>query len=424
MIFALATLFLTAPTHFAIIGDYGNSSVPEANVATMVSSWNPDFVVTAGDNNYDTGAAATIDANIGQYYHNFIYNYTGAFGAGSATRRFFPCLGNHDWGNNGTNPTGANPYLAYFDLPGNERYYSFTQGECQFFILDSDPNEPDGVTSSSIQGQWLQAQMAASLARYKIVVFHHAAYSSAQHGPTTYMQWPFALWGADTVITGHDHSYERLSVDGIPYFVNGLGGRSLYNWGTIMGQSQFRFNADYGAQHAWADNYRLRLDFVRRTGVTVESFSMPSRYPSEAIPVSGTIQGEIETLFKPDNLWMTSSSKGGKAIFDVAIIPRLQNPSTLRLEWQSRKDLESDYDSYLAYVETVQAFNVTSNQWVTVLATKLKTTPVSNSVQLPGNAQQYVDPISGQVRVRVSYIDRTYAKIIRASVNYMRLIAN
>jgi tartrate-resistant acid phosphatase type 5 len=38
------------------------------------------------------------------------------------------------------------------------------------------------------------------------------------------MQWPFAAWGATAVLAGHDHDYERLTVGGLPYFVNGLGG--------------------------------------------------------------------------------------------------------------------------------------------------------------------------------------------------------
>lgn len=414
----LATFLLAAPTHFAIVGDYGKDTVAEGDVANMIAGWNPDFIVTTGDNNYETGAAATIDANIGKYYHNFIYNYTGAFGAGSATRRFYPSLGNHDWGT-----AGALPYLAYFDLPGNERYYTFTQGECQFFVLDSDPNEPDGVTPTSVQGVWLQTLMAASLARYKIVVFHHAAYSSAQHGPNTYMQWPFALWGADAVLTGHDHSYERLNVDGIPYFVNGLGGKSIYVWGTIMPQSIFRYNSDYGAQRAWADNYRLRFDFLRRTGATIESFSVASRYPSEVVPGIGETLGGVETLFKADNLWLTCSSKIGKASFDVVIIPRIANPTSLILQWQSRNFSDPAQDNELTYLETTQAFNILANQWVTILTTKIKGTPVSSSAALPGNPIDFIDPGTGQVKVRISYLQRGGARVIQAAVNYVRLIA-
>jgi hypothetical protein len=266
--------------------------------------------------------------------------------------------------------------------------------------------------------------MAASLARYKIVVFHHAAYSSAEHGPSVYMQWPFAAWGADVVLNGHDHSYERLNVDGIPYFVNGLGGKSLYTWVTIMAQSVFRFNADYGAQQAWADAYQIRFDFVRRTGVTVESFSMPSRYPSEVFPAAGTTVGDIIALFKADSHWFTCFTKTGKASFDVTFVPRITNPTTLTLEWQSRNDSELAYDSgELSYLETVQARNAVTNQWVTVLTTKVRSTPVTNSIKLPGNGQDYVDPATGLVQVRMNYLEKSGARIIRSAVSYLRLIA-
>jgi hypothetical protein len=67
---------------FAVIGDYGQAGRPEQDVANLVKSWDPDLIITAGDNNYPTGSAATIGQNIGQYYHDFIYPYTGAYGAG------------------------------------------------------------------------------------------------------------------------------------------------------------------------------------------------------------------------------------------------------------------------------------------------------------------------------------------------------
>ena len=81
---------------------------------------------------------------MGQFYHDFIYHYTGSYGAGSASQRFLAALGNHDW-----QTTGARPYLDFFTLPGNERYYSFTRGPVAFFDIDSDGHEPDGNTSTS-----------------------------------------------------------------------------------------------------------------------------------------------------------------------------------------------------------------------------------------------------------------------------------
>ena len=107
---------------FAVIGDYGKGNDNEALVASMVAGWNPDFVITTGDNNYPDGAADTIDVKIGQFYSDFIGNYTGSYGSGSETNRFWPSLGNHDWHSIdcvGSDCSG--PYFDYFTLPNNER---------------------------------------------------------------------------------------------------------------------------------------------------------------------------------------------------------------------------------------------------------------------------------------------------------------
>src|SRR5882672_3673404 len=141
---------------FAVIGDFGLNNSTERDVADLVKSWNPDFVITVGDNNYPYGAASTIDANIG----------------------------NHDW-----YTAGATPYLDYFVLPNNERYYDFVQGPVHFFAVDSDPNEPDGNTSTSVQGNWLMNRLNTSTDPWKLVYFHHPPYSSgATHGSTPWMQ--------------------------------------------------------------------------------------------------------------------------------------------------------------------------------------------------------------------------------------------
>ncbi len=101
----------------------------------MVIGWNPVFIVTTGDNNYQHGEATTIDTNIGKYYSQFIGNYHGAWGPGSATNRFWPSLGNHDWEAITCNTQGCSgPYLDYFTLPGNERYFEVDLGLVSLFV--------------------------------------------------------------------------------------------------------------------------------------------------------------------------------------------------------------------------------------------------------------------------------------------------
>ena len=266
---------LTDTVRLAVIGDFGYAGQPEADVAALVHGWDPELVLTVGDNNYEVGSAKTIDANIGQYYHDFIYPYFGKYGKGADQNRFFPILGNHDW-----DTPGAQPYLDYFTLPNNERYYDFTWGPVHFFGLDSDVREPDGITSGSVQGIWLQGRLAASTSPWKLVYVHHPPYSSGVGGSHAALQWPYEQWGADAVMSGHDHTYERIIRSGFPYFVNGLGGRNLHTFGTPVPGSQVRYNADFGAMLVDADTDDMTFRFYSRAGALVDTYVMVGPSPT------------------------------------------------------------------------------------------------------------------------------------------------
>jgi tartrate-resistant acid phosphatase type 5 len=253
----------------AVIGDYGSGRKPEGDVADLVKSWSPNFIITTGDNNYPSGAADTIDENVGKFYHEFIADYQGQFGSGADQPRFFPTLGNHDW-----DSQNAKPYLDYFNLPGNERYYDFIWEPVHVFILDSDPREPDGIRQNSNQADWLRQKLSESKQPWNLVVMHVPPYSSGPEGHITWMRWPYKDWGASAVLAGHDHAYERLTVDGLPYLVNGLGGGAVYDFGTILDESQFRYNSDYGAMLITADSQRITFEFYNRSRQLVDSYSI------------------------------------------------------------------------------------------------------------------------------------------------------
>ncbi len=264
---------------FAVIGDYGWASQPAADVARLVKSWKPGFIVTTGDNNYPNGAAYSIDKNIGQYYHNYIYKYRGKYGAGSLTRRFFPALGNHDW-----HQGSAQAYTNYFNLPGNERFYSFRKGPIQFFILDSMKEEPYGNTPESAQAAWLKNGLLASTAPFQIVVTHYPPYSSGKHGSVPFMQWDYKEWGADAVLSGHNHVYERLMVNDLLYLVNGLGGSEVgYFRAEVLPESRFRYNEDFGAMRVEAANEYVKFQFYSRNQILIDEYvigQLPPSYPA------------------------------------------------------------------------------------------------------------------------------------------------
>jgi hypothetical protein len=244
-----------------VIGDYGKGSYAcEQHVATMVKAWDAAsrlyFVMTVGDNNYERGAQRTLDKNITRDWGGFIKE-----------RRFYPTLGNHDWYttrvDNPNVPWGTPyPYVDYFsylaplspptDPPVQGRYYKVSPSPLvELFALDSDFHEQDGTCCNSKQADWLRQSLAASNKPWRIVYFHHAPYTTARLDPATlWMRWPFTAWCATSVIAGHEHAYERLQIEGIPYFVNGIGGNPwLYEQEACPEArgSQKRFNRAHGA---------------------------------------------------------------------------------------------------------------------------------------------------------------------------------
>ncbi len=254
---------------FAAIGDYGSGNQDEADVAKLIEGWQPDFIITLGDNNYPSGATDHMDDAVGQFFHSYIYPYEGNFGNGAEQNRFFPALGNHD-----LITENGKPYYDYFTLPGNERYYDFSWGNLHLFVLNTNDNEPDGVGASSKQAAWLKQGLEASTSTWNIVYMHYSPYSSGMQGSTDWARWPYGEWGADAVLAGHDHTYERLVENGLVYFVNGLGGGGRYDFGQILEGSEVRYNAEYGAMRVEATGEQVIFQFFNINYELIDQLEM------------------------------------------------------------------------------------------------------------------------------------------------------
>jgi PKD repeat protein len=318
---------VTAYPLFAVIGDYGTGSSNEATVASMVNSWNPDFVITVGDNRY----TSDYDETVGQFYCNYLADAgSGSFCPGNlnTTNAFFPSLGNHDYSDGG----GLNEYLDYFTLPGNgivssntsgnERYYDFIIGPVHFFVVDSD-QAISSTADNTAQRNWLQAQLAASTSPWQVVYLHHAPFSSAQHGSISDVQFPYASWGADAVLAGHDHVYERLLVDNIPYFVNGLGGSSIYQFNTPVAGSQVRFNDAFGAMRVNASDNALSFEFIDFNGTIVDSYTVGAGAPAASFTHSCTA---LECTFTDTSIDNDGTISGWSWLFGDGTTSSEQNP--------------------------------------------------------------------------------------------------
>lgn len=266
------------PFKFAIVGDFGMLGDKSRAVSDLIKSWNPDFIITTGDNNYPSGAEETIDDNIGSLYSTYIFPYIGKYTPSPIQKnRFYPCLGNHD-----LDTDAGTPYLKYFSLPGNGRYYDFIKGDVHFFALSSDPREPDGIDIKSKQADWLKKRLKESTSRWKIVYFHHPIYSSHIKIPSSNekvssgrkINFPFADWRVSVVLSGHAHVYERFEVKGIPYIINGLGGEEPYEFYDLDPESLVRFTGDHGAILAEVKENKIFFKFITISGKIIDEFSI------------------------------------------------------------------------------------------------------------------------------------------------------
>ncbi len=264
---------------FAVIGDYGNASNGADDLADLVYSWGTDFILTVGDNRYGT---RTFDETVGQFYCSFLSDAEiGTFcdGGSSVRNDFYPSTGNHDYSDLGD----PSEYLNYFTLPGihdvsswtsgSELYYDFIRGPVHFFVLDSQ-GALNNALDETAQKNWLENALAQSTSPWQIVYFHHAPYASGIHGSTTSMRWPFADWGADAVISGHDHIYERIHANGITYFISGLGGTSAYDIDTPLPVSQASYNSEYGALLVDASDDDISFQFINTSGAVIDTHTI------------------------------------------------------------------------------------------------------------------------------------------------------
>jgi acid phosphatase type 7 len=140
-----------------------------------------------------------------------------------------PAVGNHEYG-----APGAAGYFRYFGASARppKGWYSFDLAGWHVVVLNSNCKPAGGCETGSPQERWLRADLAAHPAPCTVAAMHHPRFSSGLHGSDESLDdlWrALAEGGADVVLAGHDHHYERFAPrDGIRMFVVGTGGRSHY----------------------------------------------------------------------------------------------------------------------------------------------------------------------------------------------------
>ena len=213
-------------------------------------------VLPVGDLQYDCSPASA-----------FATAYDPTWGRVKSMSR--PAPGNHEY--KSTNPDlygynsckpNAQDYYGYFGTSAGDPakgYYSYDLGSWHLIVLNTARAcSPISCAAGSAQEQWLKADLAAHPAACTLAYWHEPRFSSKTPSAQTDAFWKdLYAAGADVVLSGHAHNYERFAPQnpsagadparGIREFVVGMGGRSHESSGTtVAANSEARNSTVFG----------------------------------------------------------------------------------------------------------------------------------------------------------------------------------
>ena len=197
---------------------------------------------------------------------------------GRQKSRTRPAPGNHEF-----HSSAAAPYFDYFGSvagASGDGYYSYELGAWHIVVLNSECVDVGGCNAGSREEKWLRADLAAHPANCTLAYWHKPLFSSGgAHGndPEIVPLWQ-ALFdaGAEVVINGHDHNYERFAqqnpqgqpdpAHGIREFVVGTGGKNLRPFGSTQPNSEVRNNEAFGVLRLTLRSKSYDWQFISQQG--------------------------------------------------------------------------------------------------------------------------------------------------------------
>lgn len=234
------------PLRIGAVGDSGFGQPVTRQLAELMATYDLDFVLHTGDIVYRVGE------NSGPA-EAFALKYFQPFAPLLRQTTIYPVLGNHEY-DSAALKDGQPYYDAVFpaipDLSasrGGEQetrhWYAVSYGPIQFIMLNSQVFWRGGDEIAE-QDAWLSERLSDGRFTVTIPVFHVPPYTSGLHahdGIPIQTNWVsrFEPSVVPIVLSGHDHNYERLIVNGITYIVTGGGSSVLYPLLNRLPESQF-----------------------------------------------------------------------------------------------------------------------------------------------------------------------------------------
>ena len=226
-------------------GDIADCASSGDEATALLLDGQAGTVATTGDNVYENGTD-----------QEFANCYNPTWGRHKA--RTHPTLGDHEYGT-----PGASGYFKYFGAAAGDPskgYYSYNLGTWHMIVLNSNCGQIGGCQPGSAQEQWLRGDLAANPATCTLATSGSPLFDSGNRSNPEMKPLYQALYdyGADVLLTGDDHVYERLAPQtpdavlsmgaGIGQFTLGTGGRSHYAFpaGVPAPNSQARNDDTFG----------------------------------------------------------------------------------------------------------------------------------------------------------------------------------
>jgi hypothetical protein len=261
----------------------------------------PAAVLTLGDEQYEHGSLAA-----------FRTAYDRTWGRVKAITH--PVPGNHEY----YFPKATGYYQYFGPLAPDKGYYSFDLGAWHIIALNAQCAYVGGCDAGSPEEQWLQADLAAHPGVCTLAYWHQPRFSSGLHNDSSQYT---AFWedlyaaGADVVLNGHDHDYERFGPQsprgeadprrGIREFVVGTGGASHYPWGSIQPNSQVRNDLTFGVLALTLHQASYDWRFIPEPG---QSFADAGHASCHSAPPAGTIVFGLSNPTSPTALALAGAA--------------------------------------------------------------------------------------------------------------------
>ena len=227
-------------------------------------------LLTLGDLQYEVGALSA-----------FQTAYEVSYGRLKSITK--PVAGNHEYGT-----TGAAGYYSYFGAAAGDPtqgYYSYDIGTSWHVVVLNSNCTIVSCAAGSAQEQWLRADLAASSRPCVMAAWHHPRFTSSlthSNDPAVAPFWnALQEYGADIVLSGHVHNYERFAPQlpsgaadplGIRQFIVGTGGKSQYGFAAAQPNSLVRFRS-FGYLKMVLGDPHYSWQFIDEAGNVLDSGS-------------------------------------------------------------------------------------------------------------------------------------------------------